>query len=65
MTGRQVRRIQLRAVRGDADFYKRLEKPVPDVNVRYQGQPGKHMLALSSSQFDPERTSERGRARVG
>src|SRR5216683_261916 len=26
---------------------------MPDVNVRYRGQPGKHMLALSSSQFDP------------
>ena len=26
-------------------------------NVRYEGQPGKHMLALSSSQFDPNRTS--------
>jgi hypothetical protein len=25
-------------------------------NVRYQGQLGKHLLALSFSQFDPERT---------
>src|SRR5712675_3339677 len=30
---------------------------MPDVNVRYRGQPGKHMLALSSSQFDPYRKS--------
>jgi hypothetical protein len=22
-------------------------------NVRYQGQPGRHLLAMSSSQFDP------------
>jgi hypothetical protein len=28
-----------------------------NVNVRYQGQPGKHMLTLSSSQFDPEQKS--------
>jgi hypothetical protein len=28
----------------------------PDTNVRYHGQPGKHMLALSSSQFDPSPT---------
>jgi len=26
---------------------------MPDINVRYQGQPGKHMLAPSFSQFDP------------
>ncbi len=26
-------------------------------NVRYQGQPGKHMLGLSSSQFDPMQKS--------
>jgi hypothetical protein len=26
---------------------------MPDVNVRYQGQPGKHLLALSFSQFGP------------
>jgi hypothetical protein len=26
-----------------------------NVNVRYRGQPRKHMLALSSSQFDPKR----------
>src|SRR6266849_5525936 len=25
-------------------------------NVRYQGQPGRHLLALSSSQFDPTET---------
>jgi hypothetical protein len=33
---------------------------VSAANVRYEGQPGKHMLALSSSQFDPERTSTEG-----
>src|SRR6266851_7684286 len=27
------------------------------VNVRYQGQPGRHLLVLSSSQFDPLLTS--------
>ena len=26
-------------------------------NVRFQGQPGRHLLTLSSSQFDPTRTS--------
>src|SRR6266403_1847615 len=38
---------------------------MPDVNVRYRGQPGKHMLALSSSQFDPFRTSERKHRNFG
>jgi hypothetical protein len=33
---------------------------MPDVNVRYRGQPGKHMLALSSSQFDPTQTFQLG-----
>jgi hypothetical protein len=31
---------------------------MPDINVRYQGQPGKHMLALSFSQFDPRQNSQ-------
>ena len=26
------------------------------VDVRYERQPGRHLLALSSSQFDPERS---------
>jgi hypothetical protein len=30
-------------------------------NVRSQGQSGKHVLALSFSGFDPERTSPQGR----
>jgi hypothetical protein len=28
----------------------------PSSNVRYQGQPGRHLLALSFSQFDPTAT---------
>jgi hypothetical protein len=28
-----------------------------NVNVRYRGQPGRHLLTLSSSQFDPRPTS--------
>jgi hypothetical protein len=31
--------------------------PTASSNVRYQGQPGRHLLAMGSSQFDPERTS--------
>src|SRR6267143_5282256 len=33
--------------------------PTASSNVRVRGQRGKHMLVLSSSQFDPERTFER------
>src|SRR5712672_269426 len=33
--------------------------PTASSNVRVRGQSGKHMLVLSSSQFDPERTFER------
>ena len=29
---------------------------VPDINVRFRAQPGKHILVLSSSQFDPKAT---------
>ena len=33
------------------------EVPTASSNVRYQGQPGRHLLAMSSSQFDPTETS--------
>jgi hypothetical protein len=32
------------------------------VDVRYEGQPGRHLLALSSSQFDPQQTLSGGKA---
>jgi hypothetical protein len=31
--------------------------PTASSNVRYQGQPGRHLLAPSFSQFDPKRSS--------
>jgi hypothetical protein len=33
------------------------EVPVPLVDVAYWGKTGRHLLAMSSSQFDPTRTS--------
>jgi hypothetical protein len=32
---------------------------VLDGNVRYQGQPGRHLLRLSFSQFDPNRSFQK------
>src|SRR5712671_7478291 len=39
------------------DHWHETDMPTASSNVRVRGQSGKHMLALSSSQFDPERTS--------
>src|SRR5450631_4954266 len=36
--------------------------PTVSRNVRFQGQPGRHLLTLSSSQFDPKATSAIARA---
>src|SRR5258708_12580078 len=35
-------------------WWHKCEVPTASSNVRYQGQPGRHLLALSSSQFDPD-----------
>jgi hypothetical protein len=38
-------------------FWHKCELPTALRKVRFQGQAGRHLLALSSSQFDPNRTS--------
>src|ERR1700674_2198730 len=40
-------------------FWHESEMPTASRNVRVRGQSGKHVLVLSSSQFDPEQTSNR------
>jgi hypothetical protein len=39
-------------------LWHKCEVPTSSGNVRVRGQSGKHLLALSSSQFDPKATSE-------
>jgi hypothetical protein len=38
-------------------YWHETDMPVVFRDVRFQGQNGKHLLGLSSSQFDPQRTS--------
>src|ERR1700676_495818 len=43
--------------RSDFVRWHKYEVPAASGNVRYQGQPGRHLPATSSPQFDPSRTS--------
>jgi len=40
----------------DISSWHKCEVPTELCKVRYQGQSGRHLLELSSSQFDPSRT---------
>jgi len=40
-------------------YWHKREVPTPSSNVRVYGHSGKHILVLSSSQLDPQRTSHR------
>jgi hypothetical protein len=43
--------------RGGVPLHSR-ESLKDSINVRYQGQPGKHLLPASISHFEPKRTSQ-------
>ncbi len=45
-----------RIVEINVAYWHKCELPTASSNVRVRGQSGKHMLAVSSSHFDPERT---------